>query len=47
MAAFAAVFFVEKNVRFGPRLAQVVGIACIVSGLAVAVSPSLLPGSGM
>ena len=47
MAAFAAVFFVEKNVRFGPRLAQVVGIACIVGGLAVMVSPSLLPGSGM
>ncbi|HEV2140392.1 MAG TPA: DUF2182 domain-containing protein [Candidatus Dormibacteraeota bacterium] len=47
MAAFAAVFFVEKNVRVGPRLAQVVGIACIVGGLAVMVSPSLLPGSGM
>jgi predicted metal-binding membrane protein len=47
MAAFAAVFFIEKNVRFGPRLAQVVGVASIVGGVAVMVSPSLLPGSGM
>ena len=47
MAAFAAVFFVEKNVRFGPRLAQIVGIACIVGGISVMISPSILPGSGM
>jgi predicted metal-binding membrane protein len=46
MAAMATVFFLEKNVRFGPRLAQVVGVACIVGGAAVMVSPSVLPGSG-
>jgi predicted metal-binding membrane protein len=44
MAVFSAVFFVEKNVRFGELLPRVVGAACIVGGLAVTASPSLLAG---
>ena len=35
MAVFAAVFFVEKNVRRGELLPKVVGAACILGGLAV------------
>ena len=35
MAVFAAVFFVEKNVRRGELLPKLVGAACIVGGLAV------------
>jgi predicted metal-binding membrane protein len=35
MAVIAAVFFVEKNVRFGDILPKVVGVACVVGGLAV------------
>ena len=35
MAVFAAVFFVEKNVRHGDLLPKVVGAACIIGGLAV------------
>jgi predicted metal-binding membrane protein len=37
MAVFAAVFFVEKNVRRGELLPRVVGAACIVGGLAIVV----------
>jgi predicted metal-binding membrane protein len=35
MAAIAAVFFVEKNVRFGDLLPKAVGVACVAGGLAV------------
>ena len=35
MAVFAAVFFIEKNVRRGELLSRVVGAACIVGGLAI------------
>jgi predicted metal-binding membrane protein len=42
MAVFAAVFFIEKNVRRGELLPRIVGIACIAGGLAVAVWPVLL-----
>ena len=35
MAVFAAVFFIEKNVRGGELLSRVVGAACIVGGLAI------------
>ena len=31
----AAVFFVEKNVRFGDLLPKVVGVACVAGGFAV------------
>jgi predicted metal-binding membrane protein len=37
MAVIAAVFFVEKNVRYGDVLPKVVGAACIAGGLALAV----------
>jgi predicted metal-binding membrane protein len=33
MAVIAAVFFIEKNVRFGEVLPKVVGFACIATGL--------------
>jgi len=42
MAVFAAVFFIEKNVRHGDLLPKVVGAACIVGGLAVLAWPFLL-----
>lgn len=35
MALIAAVFFIEKNVRFGDVLPKVVGVACVVGGLTV------------
>jgi len=35
MAVIAAVFFVEKNVRFGDLLPKAVGVACVAGGLAV------------
>lgn len=44
MAVFAAIFFIEKNVRRGELLPRIVGVACVVGGLAVAVSPSFLSG---
>ncbi len=37
MAVFAAVFFIEKNVRRGELLPRIVGAACIVGGLAIAL----------
>lgn len=33
MAVIAAIFFVEKNVRWGDWLPKVVGVACVVGGL--------------
>jgi predicted metal-binding membrane protein len=42
MAVIAAIFFVEKNVRRGALLPRVVGVACIVGGLATVVWPSAL-----
>ena len=44
MAVFAAIFFVEKNVRRGELLPRVVGAACIVGGLVVAIWPAVLSG---
>lgn len=44
MAVFAAVFFIEKNVRRGELLPRVVGAACVVGGLVVAVWPAVLAG---
>ena len=35
MAVIAAVFFIEKNVRYGDVLPKVVGVGCVVGGLAV------------
>lgn len=37
MAIIAAVFFVEKNLRFGDLLPKAVGAACIVGGLVLIV----------
>ena len=37
MAVIAAVFFVEKNVRFGDVLPKVVGLACVVGGIALLI----------
>ena len=42
MAVFAAVFFIEKNVRRGELLPRIVGVACVAGGLAVVVWPVLL-----
>lgn len=42
MAAFAVVFFLEKNWRFGVQLSRVAGAACIVGGLAIIASPDVL-----
>ena len=42
MAVFAAVFFIEKNVRRGELLPRIVGAACVAGGLAVVVWPVLL-----
>jgi predicted metal-binding membrane protein len=44
MAVFAAVFFIEKNVRRGEWLPRIVGAACIVGGLAIVAWPFLLTG---
>ena len=35
MALIAAIFFIEKNVRFGDVVPRFVGAACIVGGLAL------------
>ena len=37
MAAFAVVFFLEKNWRSGVQLSQAVGLACVVGGLFVLI----------
>jgi predicted metal-binding membrane protein len=42
MAAFAVVFFLEKNWSEGVILSRVVGAACVVVGAAVLVRPELL-----
>jgi predicted metal-binding membrane protein len=42
MAAVAAVFFLEKNWRYGVPLARVVGTACVTGGLLVMASPAVL-----
>lgn len=42
MAAFAVVFFLEKNWRQGVMLARVVAVACLVVGAAVLVRPDIL-----
>ncbi len=47
MAVIAAVFFVEKNVRRGELLPRVVGVACIVAGLAIAAWPVYLAPAAM
>ncbi len=44
MAVIAAVFFIEKNVRFGDVLPRAVGVACVAGGLAVIAWPWLLAG---
>jgi predicted metal-binding membrane protein len=44
MAVIAAVFFIEKNVRFGEALPRAVGVACVAGGLAVVAWPWLLAG---
>jgi predicted metal-binding membrane protein len=46
MAAIAVVFFLEKNWRYGVPLSRIVGAACVVGGLAVIVSPGILPVIG-
>ncbi len=45
MAVIAAVFFIEKNVRFGELAPKVVGVACIAGGIAVIIVPGLLAPS--
>jgi predicted metal-binding membrane protein len=42
MAAFAVVFFLEKNWRQGVVLSRTVGVACIVLGAFVLVRPDVL-----
>jgi predicted metal-binding membrane protein len=42
MAVFAVVFFLEKNWSQGVMLSRVVGLACVVLGLAVIVQPGVL-----
>ena len=42
MAAFAAVFFLEKNWRQGVMLSRIAGIACVVLGAAVLIRPDVL-----
>ncbi len=42
MAVIAAVFYIEKNVRFGELLPRAIGVACVVAGLAVIAWPYLL-----
>ena len=37
MAVFAAIFFIERNVRFGDLLPRAVGVASIVGGLALLI----------
>src|SRR5437762_1262835 len=47
MAVFAAIFFIEKNVRFGDLLPRAVGLASIVGGLAIAAWPVYLAPAAM
>ena len=42
MAAFAVVFFLEKNWSRGVMLSRIVGAACVVLGLAVIVQPGVI-----
>ena len=44
MAVFAAIFFIEKNARRGELLPRIVGVACVIGGLAVVVWPFVLSG---
>ena len=44
MAVFAAVFFIEKNVRRGELLPRVVGAVSVLGGLAIVAWPFLLTG---
>lgn len=46
MAVIAAVFFIEKNVRFGDWLPKAVGVVCIAGGLAIVVVPGLITPAG-
>ena len=41
MAAFAVVFFLEKNWRHGVMFSRIVGAACMVVGLAVIAQPDV------
>lgn len=42
MAVIAAVFFIEKNVRFGELLPRLAGAACVAGGLTILAWPHLL-----
>jgi predicted metal-binding membrane protein len=42
MAAFAVLFFLEKNWRHGVILSRIAGAACVVLGLAVIARPDVL-----
>jgi predicted metal-binding membrane protein len=42
MAAFAVLFFLEKNWRHGVMLSRIAGAACVVVGLAVIARPEVL-----
>jgi predicted metal-binding membrane protein len=44
MAAFAAVFFIEKNLRRGELLPRMIGAASILGGMAIVAWPALLNG---
>ena len=44
MAVFAAIFFIEKNLRRGELLPRAVGLACILGGLAIVGWPNILGG---
>ncbi len=44
MAVFAAIFFIEKNVRRGELVPRFVGAASILGGLAVVAWPFILAG---
>ena len=42
MAAFAVIFFLEKNWSRGVMLSRIVGVACAMLGIAVIVQPGLI-----
>jgi predicted metal-binding membrane protein len=42
MAVIAAIFFIEKNVRWGELLPRAIGVGCIAAGLAIVAWPVLL-----
>jgi predicted metal-binding membrane protein len=42
MAAFAVLFFLEKNWRHGVMLSRISGVACVLLGLAVIAQPDVL-----